>query len=137
PEGTEAMTFATADERQPYNDGHTHEALHVAYVLADMLDRHLLETRCAEQFPEVRRLIVTIAEQMGDLYQMIGTKFENYTPISPLHPWQKECPHCHADLRDGRFSRLVGIVDPDLDRLVAWQCPDCKTRWARLGSDPA
>jgi len=64
------------DGLQPYNDSHTHEALHAASIIIDMLDRHLIDTRCAEQFPEVRRLMVTIAEQMGDLYQMIGTKFE-------------------------------------------------------------
>jgi uncharacterized C2H2 Zn-finger protein len=29
------------------------------------------------------------------------------------------------------FSRLIGIYDRDRDRTVAWQCPDCNTRWDR------
>jgi hypothetical protein len=46
-----------------------------------------------------------------------------------------ECPHCKADLRDSRlgppFLRQIGISDRSLDRVFAWQCPDCKKTWAR------
>jgi hypothetical protein len=35
------------------------------------------------------------------------------------------CSMCGADLRTGPYSRRVGIVDPDLDCVVAYQCPDC------------
>lgn len=30
-----------------------------------------------------------------------------------------------------RFSRLVGISSMEEDRVVAWECPDCKHRWPR------
>lgn len=29
------------------------------------------------------------------------------------------------------FSRLIGNVDPDRDRIVEWLCPDCGVRWPR------
>jgi len=33
---------------------------------------------------------------------------------------------------DERFgSRIIGISDPDLDRIVEWLCPDCGVRWDR------
>jgi len=49
------------------------------------------------------------------------------------------CPLCGADLDDGeipeedhqyhappyRWSRVIGISDPILDRILEWQCPDC------------
>ena len=51
------------------------------------------------------------------------------------------CPHCQADLRDltnlpgkaddygHRYgSRAIAVVDPDLDRIVAYKCPDCGER---------
>ena len=59
------------------------------------------------------------------------------------------CPHCGSDLRQGtvtgregddcrhgcdrpeHYSRIFGIYDPDADRTVAWQCPDCGKRWER------
>jgi predicted RNA-binding Zn-ribbon protein involved in translation (DUF1610 family) len=49
------------------------------------------------------------------------------------------CPQCGADWDEGpipeairehysppyRWSRCIAIVDRDLDRQVAWKCPDC------------
>lgn len=29
------------------------------------------------------------------------------------------------------FSRLIGVSSLELDRVVAWECPDCKHRWPR------
>jgi hypothetical protein len=48
----------------------------------------------------------------------------------PLH-----CPHCNADLRDTTWGppgkREIGRSDLRLDRIVEWQCPDCKGSWPR------
>lgn len=55
------------------------------------------------------------------------------------------CPHCGADLigeeipekqrqmfgGHTHFNRLIGQYDPDRDRVVQWECPDCHQRWAR------
>ena len=43
----------------------------------------------------------------------------------------KGCGHCGADLRDGKYSRMVAIVDRDMDCVVAHQCPDCGTQEKR------
>ena len=56
----------------------------------------------------------------------------------------RKCPECGANWVAGEmteeqkevyagtfFSRLIGIYDMDRDRTVAWECPDCKTRWPR------
>lgn len=58
-----------------YGDGHTHEALHTVSVLIDTFERHVVETRCAEQFPDVKTLADEVAEKMADLYQLIGSKW--------------------------------------------------------------
>lgn len=52
------------------------------------------------------------------------------------------CPACDADLRGEpiaeesrdfygatHYSRCIGIVSREKDRLVAWRCPDCGHRW--------
>ncbi len=53
------------------------------------------------------------------------------------------CPHCNASLigelipeeqrfmfnHTTHFRREIAIYDRDLDRTVAWQCPDCGGRW--------
>lgn len=60
------------------------------------------------------------------------------------------CPKCEANWRDQPipkesqwmfgdsqwFSRVIGIYDRDLDRTVAWQCPDCGACWDRETSKP-
>lgn len=56
-----------------------------------------------------------------------------------------ECGFCGADLRAEKipekdralfggakyFSRRVGLSHMDLDRVVAWKCPDCGTEVSR------
>lgn len=44
--------------------------------------------------------------------------------------WGYEC----SALPEGttqRFSYLIGVVDPDLDRVVHWQCPTCNKEFPR------
>jgi len=50
------------------------------------------------------------------------------------------CPFCKADLRychdepEGIiYSRMIGVYSRDLDRTVAWRCPDCKVTWQYHG----
>lgn len=59
-----------------YNDGYTHEAMHAAHIACDMWDSHLLETRCASEFPDVKEAIEQAAKAMGRVYQLIGQKFK-------------------------------------------------------------
>jgi ssDNA-binding Zn-finger/Zn-ribbon topoisomerase 1 len=44
-------------------------------------------------------------------------------------PIPKESQHLYGYAQF--FSRLIGLYDLDRDRTVAWQCPDCNTRWDR------
>lgn len=60
-----------------YDDGFTHEVLHTAYVLCDTWDNHIIETRCATEFPDVRAAAERAAEAMQDLYQLVGQKFQD------------------------------------------------------------
>lgn len=61
----------------PYNDGYTHEALHSAHIFCDGWDSHVLETRCADEFPDVKEAIQKAADAMYHAYQLIGQKFED------------------------------------------------------------
>ncbi len=36
-----------------------------------------------------------------------------------------------ATREKGQWGRATGIYDRDLDRTVAWSCPDCGHRWGR------
>lgn len=60
----------------PYNDGHTHEVLHTTHVLMDTFNNHVLDTRCADEFPDVKAAAEKAHQAMFDLYQLIGGKFE-------------------------------------------------------------
>jgi len=71
----EAKGSVVLDEPLPqYNDGFTQEALHLAYVLIDTWQRHIAESRCADEFPDVKVAAEKVTEAMGDLYQLIGQK---------------------------------------------------------------
>lgn len=67
-------------EVQPYNEGYTHEALHTTHVLLCTFEQHVVETRCADEFPDIKAAAERAAEAMADLYQLIGSKFEGTTP---------------------------------------------------------
>ncbi len=58
----------------PYNDGYTHEALHTVHVLGDTFSRHVVASRCAEEFPDVKLAAERAQSAMGELYQLIGGK---------------------------------------------------------------
>lgn len=60
-----------------YNDGYTHEALHTTHVLMDTFSAHVVETRCAEEFPDVKAAAEAAEQALADLYQLIGTKFKD------------------------------------------------------------
>jgi hypothetical protein len=60
-----------------YNDGYTHEALHTAHVLCYTWDNHVTETRCADEFPDVKAAVEKAAQAMYDAYQLIGQKFHD------------------------------------------------------------
>ena len=36
-----------------------------------------------------------------------------------------------ADRTQGQWGRTIGIYDMELDRTVAWKCPDCNHQWGR------
>lgn len=45
--------------------------------------------------------------------------------------WRDTCPKCSADLRDGKGTKLIHIVDRDLDCVAAYRCPACNEEWPR------
>ena len=59
----------------PYNDGYTHEALHTTHVLMETFFNHVLETRCSDEFTDVKKQAAKVHIAMFDLYQLIGQKF--------------------------------------------------------------
>lgn len=63
--------------RDAYNDGYTHEVLHTAHILEDAWDRHVVDTRCAEEFVDVREAAERVSQAMFDFYQLVGTKFDD------------------------------------------------------------
>lgn len=43
----------------------------------------------------------------------------------------KCCPSCGEDWRDGEGSKVIAVVDPDIDMVAEWMCPFCQARWPR------
>lgn len=46
----------------------------------------------------------------------------------------RRCPNCNTDLRAAGgppLKREIAIYDRDLDRTVAYRCPDCLHEWSR------
>jgi hypothetical protein len=64
-------------EKDPYNDGYTHEAMHAAHIACEMFDTHVGDTRCADEFPDVKEAIDKAAKALYDVYQLIGQKFHD------------------------------------------------------------
>jgi hypothetical protein len=60
-----------------YNDGYTHEALHTTSVLMDTFERNVIDTRCSDEFPDIREVADKVHQAMFDLYQLIATKFKD------------------------------------------------------------
>jgi hypothetical protein len=67
-----------------YNDGYTHEALHTTHVLMETFAAHVMDTRCADEFPDVKALADKAHQALFDLYQLIGMKFSEdaFIPVS-------------------------------------------------------
>jgi len=77
----EGQRWVRADERpwdnsgaDAYNDGYTHEALHTTHVLMETFASHVIETRCADEFPDVMAAAEEAHQSLFDLYQLIGSK---------------------------------------------------------------
>lgn len=60
---------------QPYGEGYTHEAMHTAWVLMDTFERHVMECRTCDEFPDVAAQAEKVHQAMYDLYQLIGNKW--------------------------------------------------------------
>lgn len=56
------------------DDYHRHEALHVAWMLADIIDEHLLDHPAIRENPEWMLHADTAASELMELYQKIGEK---------------------------------------------------------------
>ena len=65
-----------ADESAQFAPGTfgCHEALHMAHVLAEMVDERLCEHPAVLLVPEWKALADRAAEALHDLYQAIGTR---------------------------------------------------------------
>jgi hypothetical protein len=63
-------------ESGAYNDGYTHEAIHTTFVLMETLSNHVMDTRCAKEFSDVRAAADAAHKALFDLYQIIGSKFK-------------------------------------------------------------
>ena len=65
----------TDTEKQPYNDGHTHEALHAAHMCISIWNDFVTESRCADEFQAIKDACDRAEEAMADAYMAIGQKF--------------------------------------------------------------
>jgi hypothetical protein len=66
---------AVTDDKDQYNDGYTHEALHSAHICVSMWDEFVTDTRCADQYPDIKDAAEKVGRAMADVYQMLGMKF--------------------------------------------------------------
>lgn len=64
-------------KRDPYGDGYTHEAMHTTWVLMNTFEDHVMETRCAKEFPDVAEAARRAHRALFDLYQLIGSKWKD------------------------------------------------------------
>lgn len=64
------------EDKDEYNDGYTHEALHAAYICCSMWESHVSDTRCTAEFPDVEAAIEKATVAIQDVYQLIGAKFK-------------------------------------------------------------
>ena len=55
------------NNERSYNDGYTHEVLHLVSTLNDVWERHVVETACADQFPDVKAAAEKIADAITAL----------------------------------------------------------------------
>lgn len=62
-----------------YNDGYTLEALHTVHVLSDTFYSHVYDTRCADEFPDVKLQADEVNRELAVLYQLIGARLDDLT----------------------------------------------------------
>ena len=60
-----------------HNDGYTHECLHATSIIQEMVDTHIIETRCAEEFSDVMVAARAVEEKLWTLYSLISIKFKD------------------------------------------------------------
>ena len=46
----------------------------------------------------------------------------------------KQAAECYGWTEENKkfFSNIIGIYDEEVDMTVAYQCPNCKTKWCRF-----
>jgi hypothetical protein len=57
-----------------YNDGYTHEVMHLTWVLMETFGDHVVETPTADKFPDVKEAAERAHQALFDLYQLLGSK---------------------------------------------------------------
>jgi hypothetical protein len=80
------LQYSGADEQTAYNEGHAHEVLHLASTLADFWERHIVDTRCSDEFPDVKVAAIQIGDAIGDFYQLVGSKFSDDNDLIAAAP---------------------------------------------------
>lgn len=83
---TWTRTKETDEEVSPYGEGYTHEAMHTTWVLMDTFEAHVMESRCAREYPEVAEAAEKVHQAMFDLYQTIGARWVDGPEDAPASP---------------------------------------------------
>jgi hypothetical protein len=61
--------------KDKYNDGYTHEAFHAAHIALETWETHVIDTRAADEFPDVKKAAEEASQAMYRVYSLIGNKF--------------------------------------------------------------
>lgn len=80
------------EKKDLYNQGYSHEALHAAHIACDMWDSHVHDTRCADEFPDVKEAVEKAGIAMYMAFQLIGRK---------MHEADEAAAHGQAETKDG------------------------------------
>jgi hypothetical protein len=64
------------EEKIEINQGHYVEALHVAYMVQDMMENYLIEHPVIDQNKELKELVGKAQGIIGEVYQKIGAKID-------------------------------------------------------------
>nr|WP_251025717.1 hypothetical protein [Bacillus sp. ISL-47] len=65
--------------------------------------------------------------------------------MAKINDSKEYCPYCNTNLQGEpipeenqphyggatHFDRKIGISSMEMDRVIKWQCPDCKGKWER------
>lgn len=69
------MNDVEIEHEDEYGEWYIHEALHAAYMVMSMWDVHISESRCADEFEDVKKAANKVFDAMAEVYQLIGNKF--------------------------------------------------------------